>query len=145
SRRTAQATRSHACPEPRVLDSSTFQHPGSGNTQPVPHSWPGRCQFDPPCSSSQASFAFFPPGPVAFTSSGPSPVIRHTILTSSPASNGTCANSNPQTSASSELPRTSSQCPVCSSGVPLQVSSVRVGTGVAAATPAGEPVPAADG
>src|SRR5690606_33564841 len=121
-------------PEPCVRVSSIFQQPAFGNTKPVPHSWPGLRQLDPPCSSGpQISLALVPPGRLALTVSGPPPVIRPTAFTSSPRFSGVArTNSNAHSSAPSAVPRTSGNPSPRYTGVPLHPTPLRVGLAVAA-------------
>src|SRR5262249_4051745 len=84
----------------------TRQQPGWSNTQPVPHSSPGRFQFEPPWDSGPHDGATVTPaGEVAVASRSPEPVMRQAIFTTGP----TCGspNSNPQASASELVAGTS--------------------------------------
>jgi len=59
------------------------QQPGSGNTQPVPHSSPGRTQLLEVCGSGpQTGRTLRPLGPVATIARLPAPLIRQATFTS---------------------------------------------------------------
>ena len=92
---------------------SSVQQPGVANANEVPHSEPGRSQFDPACAAGpQVGGTISPPGPMAITSNSSDPPIRQTTLTSRPTCHGGTSHKSAQAAMSPPLPL-ASENPVC--------------------------------
>jgi hypothetical protein len=86
------------------------QQPATGKVKTVPHSSPGRFQFEPRCSLGPCEGGtFMPDGPRATMLKVPEPVILQTIFTSKFASGGTpeAERRRPHNSAVAAVPCTS--------------------------------------
>jgi hypothetical protein len=95
------------------------QQPTTGKVNPVPHSSPGRFQFEPPCASGpQSGWMVWPAGPTADRRRSPLPVMRQMIFTCSPLGSGSAPpSSKAHNSPPVTVPRTSGGPPAPCHGV----------------------------
>lgn len=91
-------------------EASKTQHPGESMAKNVPHSWPGRSQFEPSCGLRPLDGpTVSPAGPRATTARSPRPLMRHTTFTRWCGFQGGSTQNNAHATTSVPVPRASTK------------------------------------